>query len=73
MSLSAASDDGAAPARNDEARAKAIMTGMLGVGIVPFVDRRQASAREQVEQDDVRPRYDDVVDRVRAEMARLER
>jgi hypothetical protein len=71
MSMSAAGDDGAMPARNAEAPAEPIMTGMLGVGIVPFVDRRHASAR--VTPDDRRRDYDDLVDCVRAEMAQSPR
>jgi hypothetical protein len=69
MSMSAAGDDRAGPARNAEAPAEPIMTGMLGVGIVPFVDRRRARAGERVKQSDPRQDYDDLVDRVRAEMA----
>jgi hypothetical protein len=56
-------------ARKAEPPAEPIMTGMLGVGIVPFVDRRHARERERVKQDDAHRDYNDLVDRIRAEMA----
>jgi hypothetical protein len=50
--------------------APSITTGMLGVGIVPFVDRRRArTERERGQQADRRQGYEDLVDLVRAEMA----
>ena len=73
MNTSAAGDDGTAPACADEASAEPIMTGMLGVGIVPFVDRRRASEHERVKQEDGRQYYDDLVHRVRTEMAQTPR
>jgi hypothetical protein len=71
MSMSIAGEDRTrVPAGNDDAPAASITTGMLGVGIVPFVDRkRDRSGRERGQQDDPRQDYDDLVGRVRTEMA----
>ena len=55
---------------NNDAPAASITTGMLGVGIVPFVDRRRERTERQLgQQADPRKGYEDLVDLVRAEMA----
>jgi len=71
MSMLIAGEDGpCTDAGNDDAPAASITTGMLGVGIVPFVDRkRERSERDRARQGDPCQDYDDLVDRVRAEMA----
>jgi hypothetical protein len=70
MSTSIACEDETCAAGNDDAPAASIATGMLGVGIVPFVDRKRArTERDQPRQGDPRRDYEDLVDLVRTEMA----
>jgi hypothetical protein len=62
--------DGTCAAGSDDAPAAEMMTGMLGVGIVPFVDRRRAqTGRERGHQGNPGQDYEDLVGLVRAEMA----
>jgi hypothetical protein len=70
MSMSIAGEDRMRTAENNDAPAASITTGMLGVGIVPFVDRRRARIeRGPGPHGDPRQDYDDLVDLVRAEMS----
>jgi len=70
MTPSIAGKDETRAAENNDVRAPLITTGMLGVGIVPFVDRRRARIERQLRQQaDPRQGYEDVVDLVRAEIA----
>jgi hypothetical protein len=70
MSTSIASEERTrVPAGNNDAPAAAITTGMLGVGIVPFLDRRRARTERERGQGGPRQDYDDLVDLVRTAMA----
>jgi hypothetical protein len=73
MTTSIAGKDETRAAENNDVPAPSITTGMLGVGIVPFVDRRRArTERDQVEGGPRRD-YDALVDLVRTEMAQPSR
>ena len=70
MSMSIAGEDRMRTAENNDAPVASITTGMLGVGIVPFVDRKRARAgRDRGQQGEPCHDYDDLVGRVRSEMA----
>jgi len=70
MTTSIADEDATCAAENNDAPAASITIGMLGVGIVPFVDRRRARIeRGRGQHGDPRQDYEDVVDLVRIEMA----
>ena len=69
MTTSIAGKDETRAAENNDVPAPSITTGMLGVGIVPFVARTE---RDQV-QGGPRRDYDALVDLVRTEMAQPSR
>jgi hypothetical protein len=70
MTTFIAGQDATRAAENNDAPAASITAGMLGVGIVPFVDRRRARIeRERGPQSDPGQDYDHVVELVRTEMA----
>jgi len=67
MTTSIAGEDETCAAENNDTPAASITTGMLGVGIVPFVDRKRArTGRERGQHGDPCQDYDDLVGGPRA-------